>query len=97
VLLLPAVRDHIEKGGMTTVETPSVEVLRAFVASEIARWGDVVKKAGLAGSTVTLKLKSEDFKIRTRARSLPHPKRELWIDFRSLSSGRALRGSVGQQ
>jgi tripartite-type tricarboxylate transporter receptor subunit TctC len=50
VLLLPAVRDHIEKGGMTTVETPSVEVLRAFVASEIARWGDVVKKAGLAGS-----------------------------------------------
>jgi DNA polymerase-4 len=32
-----------------------------------------LKKAGLAGSTVTLKLKSADFKIRTRARSLPHP------------------------
>jgi DNA polymerase-4 len=32
-----------------------------------------LKKAGLAGSTVTLKLKSADFKIRTRARSLAHP------------------------
>jgi DNA polymerase-4 len=32
-----------------------------------------LKRAGLAGSTVTLKLKSADFKIRTRARSLPHP------------------------
>jgi DNA polymerase-4 len=32
-----------------------------------------LKAAGLAGSTVTLKLKSADFKIRTRARSLPHP------------------------
>jgi len=31
-----------------------------------------LKKAGLAGSTVTLKLKSADFKIRTRARSLAH-------------------------
>ncbi|MBV9556053.1 MAG: DNA polymerase IV [Pseudolabrys sp.] len=30
-----------------------------------------LKKYGLAGSTVTLKLKSNDFKIRTRARSLP--------------------------
>jgi DNA polymerase-4 len=32
-----------------------------------------LKKAGLAGSTVTLKLKNADFKIRTRARSLAHP------------------------
>ena len=32
-----------------------------------------LKKAGLAGSTVTLKLKTIDFKIRTRARSLAHP------------------------
>jgi len=32
-----------------------------------------LKTAGLAGSTVTLKLKSADFKIRTRARSLGHP------------------------
>ena len=32
-----------------------------------------LKAADLAGSTVTLKLKSTDFKLRTRARSLPHP------------------------
>jgi len=32
-----------------------------------------LKKSGLAGSTVTLKLKTADFKIRTRARSLSHP------------------------
>ncbi|HVV80199.1 MAG TPA: DNA polymerase IV [Pseudolabrys sp.] len=32
-----------------------------------------LKKAQLAGSTVTLKLKTADFKIRTRARSLPQP------------------------
>ena len=32
-----------------------------------------LKVANLAGATVTLKLKSADFKIRTRARSLPHP------------------------
>ena len=32
-----------------------------------------LKAADLAGTTVTLKLKSADFKIRTRARSLGHP------------------------
>lgn len=32
-----------------------------------------LKAAGLGGNTVTLKLKSADFKIRTRARSLPDP------------------------
>jgi DNA polymerase-4 len=32
-----------------------------------------LKAKGLSGSTVTLKLKTEDFKIRTRARALPFP------------------------
>jgi DNA polymerase IV len=32
-----------------------------------------LKKAGIAGATVTLKLKTADFKIRTRARSLKQP------------------------
>jgi DNA polymerase-4 len=32
-----------------------------------------LKGNALAGSTVTLKLKSADFKIRTRARALGHP------------------------
>ncbi|MBV9346825.1 MAG: DNA polymerase IV [Pseudolabrys sp.] len=37
------------------------------------RVSERLKKYALAGSTVTLKLKSADFKIRTRARSLPEP------------------------
>jgi DNA polymerase-4 len=32
-----------------------------------------LKAKGLAGSTVTLKLKTADFRLRTRARALPHP------------------------
>lgn len=32
-----------------------------------------LKNAELAGATVTLKLKGADFKLKTRARSLPHP------------------------
>jgi DNA polymerase-4 len=32
-----------------------------------------LKAAGLSGTTVTLKLKTADFQLRTRARSLPHP------------------------
>src|SRR5262249_28764293 len=34
---------------------------------------DRLKRKGLAGSTVTLKLKTADFKLRTRARSLSAP------------------------
>jgi tripartite-type tricarboxylate transporter receptor subunit TctC len=50
VLALPDVKDHIEKGGMTSVAYPSVEALHTFVKSEIARWAEVVRKAGIAGS-----------------------------------------------
>ncbi len=32
-----------------------------------------VKKEGIGGRTVTLKLKTADFRIRTRSRTLPHP------------------------
>jgi DNA polymerase-4 len=32
-----------------------------------------LKHSALAGASVTLKLKTADFRIRTRARSLPHP------------------------
>ena len=35
---------------MLPLEPGSVEQLRAFVKSEIARWGDVVRKAGIEGS-----------------------------------------------
>jgi tripartite-type tricarboxylate transporter receptor subunit TctC len=50
VFALPEVRDQIAQAGMTPVESGSVESLRAFIRSEIARWGKVVEQAGIAGS-----------------------------------------------
>jgi DNA polymerase IV len=53
-----------------------------------------LKAANLAGSTVTLKLKSADFKIRTRAASLAHPTQLATLIF---STGRELlEREVGQ-
>jgi DNA polymerase IV len=46
-----------------------------------------LKESALAGSTVTLKLKSADFRIRTRARSLSHPTQ---LAARIFSTGREL-------
>lgn len=48
-----------------------VPVLRALSEKVSAR----LKKSGLAGRTVVLKLKTQDFKIRTRNRQLPDPTR----------------------
>jgi DNA polymerase-4 len=45
--------------------------LRLWRLAEKVSWR--LKASGLAGSTVTLKLKSADFRIRTRAQSLAHP------------------------
>jgi tripartite-type tricarboxylate transporter receptor subunit TctC len=41
---------QIAKTGMLPMDTPSVEGLQAFVKSEIARWGQVVQQAGIAGT-----------------------------------------------
>jgi hypothetical protein len=38
------------KLGVIPIDTPPVPALRAFVKSEIVRWGKVVQHAGLAGS-----------------------------------------------
>lgn len=46
----PAVRGQIEKAGMVPVSSPSLAELQGFVSSEIARWGEVVRKAGIEGS-----------------------------------------------
>ncbi len=52
-----------------------------------------LKRSALAGSTVTLKLKSADFKIRTRARSLPSPTQ---LAARIFATGRdLLKNEVG--
>jgi len=39
-------KDAVEKLGMTTMESGSLEELDAFVQKEIVRWGEVVKKSG---------------------------------------------------
>jgi hypothetical protein len=38
------------KNAVIPVETPSPEALQSFMAAEIARWGAVVRQAGIAGS-----------------------------------------------
>jgi tripartite-type tricarboxylate transporter receptor subunit TctC len=50
ILAMPDVREQILKAGMLPLETGSVDDLRAFVRSEIKRWGDVVRQAGIAGA-----------------------------------------------
>ncbi len=47
---LPEVREQIIKNGQTPTTTPPIPELRKYVQSEIARWGKVVQKAGIAGS-----------------------------------------------
>jgi tripartite-type tricarboxylate transporter receptor subunit TctC len=50
VLALPEVRDQMAKMNVIPMGNPSVAEMRDFVKSEIVRWGDVVKKAGIAGA-----------------------------------------------
>lgn len=49
-LATPEVSGAIAKTGMLPIATTTVPDLQAFVKSEIARWGKVVKQAGIAGS-----------------------------------------------
>jgi tripartite-type tricarboxylate transporter receptor subunit TctC len=44
------VKAQIARSGMLPVATTSVDNLKGFIASEIARWGKVVQQAGLTGS-----------------------------------------------
>jgi tripartite-type tricarboxylate transporter receptor subunit TctC len=41
---------QIAKLSLLPMDTPSVPEMQAFVKSEIVRWGDIVKQAGIAGS-----------------------------------------------
>ncbi|MGB6534955.1 MAG: DNA polymerase IV [Xanthobacteraceae bacterium] len=62
-----------------SAETTFVRDIAEFHALERILWSQAdevsarLKAKALAGSTVTLKLKTADFRIRTRARSLPSP------------------------
>jgi tripartite-type tricarboxylate transporter receptor subunit TctC len=46
----PATRDEFVRLGLVPVDSSPPDALRRFVDSEIVRWGNVVREAGLAGS-----------------------------------------------
>jgi tripartite-type tricarboxylate transporter receptor subunit TctC len=50
VLTTPAIREQIAKMSLLPIDSPSVDDMRAFVKSEIVRWGKVVEAAGIAGT-----------------------------------------------
>jgi tripartite-type tricarboxylate transporter receptor subunit TctC len=50
VLEMPEVRGQMAKMNVIPMGKPSVADMRNFVKAEIARWGEVVKKAGIEGS-----------------------------------------------
>jgi tripartite-type tricarboxylate transporter receptor subunit TctC len=45
-----AIETRLATLGLAPVRSPSPEVLQRFVSSEIERWGEVVRRAGVAGS-----------------------------------------------
>jgi tripartite-type tricarboxylate transporter receptor subunit TctC len=50
VLATPALKEQIAKLSLLPLETGSIDDMKAFVKSEIARWGKVVDAAGIAGT-----------------------------------------------
>jgi tripartite-type tricarboxylate transporter receptor subunit TctC len=50
VMALPEIKERVAKLSLLALDTPSVGEMQTFVKSEIVRWGDIVKKAGIAGS-----------------------------------------------
>ena len=50
IMDLPDMKEQVRKSGMLPLEAGSVDQLQAFMKSEIARWSDVVRKAGIEGS-----------------------------------------------
>jgi tripartite-type tricarboxylate transporter receptor subunit TctC len=50
VLAAPEIKEQIVKLSLVPLESPSVDEMKAFVKSEIVRWGKVVDAAGIAGS-----------------------------------------------
>ncbi len=50
ILALPEIKTEILRLGMLAFDNPSVGGLQDFVKAEIARWGKIVRKAGIAAS-----------------------------------------------
>jgi tripartite-type tricarboxylate transporter receptor subunit TctC len=50
IMAMPDVQKRFVDLGNIPLVSPPPDELRRYVKSEIVRWGDVVRKAGLAGS-----------------------------------------------
>jgi tripartite-type tricarboxylate transporter receptor subunit TctC len=50
ILELPATKEQLVKLNLTAMNIPAIADMRDFVRSEIGRWGEVVRRAGIAGS-----------------------------------------------
>jgi tripartite-type tricarboxylate transporter receptor subunit TctC len=50
VLATSAIKEQIAKLSLLPIDSPSVDDMKAFVKSEIVRWGKVVEAAGIAGT-----------------------------------------------
>jgi tripartite-type tricarboxylate transporter receptor subunit TctC len=50
LLATPQVKEQIVKLSLVPLADPSVDEMKAFVKSEIERWGKVVEAAGIAGT-----------------------------------------------
>ncbi len=50
VVKSPDIRQQMITMGLIPADTPSVDELQSFVKSEIGRWGDIVRKVGIAGT-----------------------------------------------
>jgi len=50
VLATAALKEQIAKLSLLPLATPSIDEMKAFVKSEIVRWGKVVEAAGIAGT-----------------------------------------------
>jgi putative tricarboxylic transport membrane protein len=50
IVATPAMQQQMIGEGLIPVETPSPAELRAFLGSELVRWGKLVQQAGIAGT-----------------------------------------------
>jgi tripartite-type tricarboxylate transporter receptor subunit TctC len=50
IMATPDMKAQIDKLSLLPMATPSVPEMKAFVQSEVERWGGIVKQAGIAGS-----------------------------------------------
>jgi tripartite-type tricarboxylate transporter receptor subunit TctC len=50
ITVLPEIRERFTGMGLIPIDSPPVDRLQAYVKSEIARWGQVIQQAGIAGT-----------------------------------------------